>query len=90
MYAVASTIIETNSDQVQLFSFDYSDKIIVYLNGKPIFKGNNAFRSKGMQYQGHIDIDANTLFLHLKKGKNTLHCVVIDKANGWGLLGKLE
>ena len=90
VYAVASTIIETNSDQVQLFSFDYSDKIIVYLNGESIFKGNNAFRSKGMQYQGHIDINANTLYLHLKKGKNTLHCVVIDKANGWGLLGKLE
>ncbi len=90
VYAIALTIIESNSNQVKLFSFDYSDKIIVFLNGIPIFKGNNAFRSKGIQYQGHIDINANKLYLNLRKGKNTLHCVVIDKANGWGIIGKLE
>ena len=89
-YSVASTVIESNNNQVKSFSFDYSDKIIVYLNGKEIFKGNNAFRSKGIQYQGHLDIDANKLYLNLKKGKNTLHCVVIDEAYGWGLMGKLE
>ncbi len=90
VYSVASIIIESNNNQVKLFSFDYSDKIIVYLNGETIFKGNNAFRSKGIQYQGHIDSDANKLYLNLKKGKNILHCVVIDKANGWGLIAKLE
>lgn len=90
VYAIASTIIESNNNQVKLFSFDYSDKIIVFLNGTPIFKGNNTFRSKGIQYQGHIDINANKLYLNLKKGENTLHCVVIDKANGWGIIGKLE
>jgi len=90
VYSVASTIIESNNNQVKLFSFDYSDKIIVYLNGKAIFKGNNAFRSKGVQYQGHIDSNANKLYLNLKKGENILHCVVIDKANGWGLIAKLE
>lgn len=74
----------------QLFSFDYSDKIIVYLNGKAVFKGNNAFRTKGVQYMGHLAIDTNTLFLPLEKGENTIHCVVIDKANGWGIMGKLE
>ena len=75
---------------MKLFSFDYSDKIIVYLNGKIIFKANNAFRSKGVQFQGHININANKLYLNLEKGRNTLHCVVIDKANGWGLIGKLK
>ncbi|MFT5983896.1 MAG: hypothetical protein ACI9RM_002353 [Ulvibacter sp.] len=90
VYSVASTIIGSNSKQVKLFSFDYSDKIIIYLNGEAIFKGNNAYRSKGIQYQGHIGINANKLYLGLKKGRNTIHCVVIDKANGWGLIGKLE
>ena len=90
VYAVASTSIESSNDQVKLFSFDYSDKIIVFLNGTAIFRGNNAFQSKGIQFQGHMDINANKLYLNLKKGKNILHCVVIDKANGWGLIGKLE
>ena len=89
-YTVASTSIEVDENVVQKFSFDYSDKIIVYLNGTPIFFGNNAFRTKGVQFMGHMDIRANTLPLNLKKGKNTLHCVVIERANGWGLIGKIE
>ena len=89
-YVVAMTTVNANKDETRLFSFDYSDKIIVYLNGQVVFKGNNAFRAKGVQYMGHLSISTNTLYLPLKKGKNTLHCVVIDQANGWGLMGKLE
>ena len=89
-YTVASTTISVDVDKTKLFSFDYSDKIILYLNGAPIFYGNNAFRSKNNQFQGHLGLGANKIQLHLEKGSNTLHCVVIDKANGWGLIGKLE
>jgi len=89
-YTIASTTIHADSQETKLFSFDYSDRIIVYLNGKPIFKGDNAFRSKGIQYMGHMDINANKLYLPLKKGTNEIQCVVIDKANGWGIMAKLE
>lgn len=89
-YTIASTTINADNSETRLFSFDYSDKIIVYLNGKAIFKGNNAFRTKGIQYMGHIDINTNKLYLPLEKGVNKIHCVVIDKANGWGLIAKLE
>jgi len=89
-FTVASTTIAVDKDQNRFFLFDYSDKIVVYLNGEPIFYGNNAFRSKNNQFQGHLGLTANKLLLQLKKGFNTLHCVVIDKANGWGLIGKIE
>ena len=89
-YVVAKTTIEAQQAETRLFSFDYSDKIIVYLNGQPLFKGNNAFRHKGPQHTGHMAITTNKLYLPLKKGTNQIHCVVIDKANGWGLMAKLE
>ncbi len=89
-YIVAATTIYADNEETKLFSFDYSDKIIVYLNGKIYFEGNNAFRAKGVQYMGHLDIETNKLYLPLKKGNNIIHCVVIDKANGWGLMAKLE
>lgn len=89
-YVVARTTINSKEENTQVFSFDYSDKVLVFLNGQLLFSGNNAFRSKGIQYQGHIDINANKLYLNLRKGKNVLHCVVVDKANGWGIIGKLE
>lgn len=89
-YTIAYTTIHADNRETKLFSFDYSDRIIVYLNGKPIFKGNNAFRAKGIQYMGHMDINTNKLYLPLNKGKNEIHCIVIDKANGWGIMAKLE
>ena len=89
-YTIAATTIYANKNETRLFSFDYSDKIIVYLNGKAIFKGNNAFRAKGVQYMGHMDINTNKLYLPLEKGVNKIHCVVIDKANGWGIMAKME
>ncbi len=89
-YTIASTTIFADVEETKLFSFDYSDRIIVYLNGEPIFKGDNSFRSKGVQFMGHMDINANKLYLPLKKGTNEIQCVVIDKANGWGIIAKLE
>ena len=89
-YIVASTTVNSDIDETKLFSFDFSDRIIVYLNGKAVFKGNNAFRAKGIQYMGHININTNKLYLPLEKGVNKINCVVMDKANGWGLIAKLE
>ena len=89
-YIVASTTIQADNEETRLFSFDYSDKIMIYLNGKIYFEGNNSFRTKGVQYMGHLGVKANTLYLPLEKGSNVIHCVVIDRANGWGLMGKLE
>lgn len=90
VYAVASYTLKSDVSSFKKFSFDFSDKILVFLNGKLLFEGNNAFRSKGEQFQGHLSVHGNTLNLPLKKGKNVIHCVVIDKANGWGLIGKLD
>ncbi|GMN08378.1 hypothetical protein MTsPCn9_09970 [Croceitalea sp. MTPC9] len=89
-YVVATTSINSKTNKTQIFSFDYSDKVLVFINGKLFFNGNNAFRQKGVQFMGHIDINTNKLYLPLKKGENKIHCVVIEKANGWGLIGKLE
>ncbi|BFP42792.1 hypothetical protein FGF1_36370 [Flavobacteriaceae bacterium GF1] len=88
--AIVSKNIEVDKDTIRRFSFDFSDRVTVYLNMKPIFSGNNAFRAKGPQHTGHLDIDTNVLHLNLKEGNNTLHCLVIDKANGWGFMGKLD
>ncbi|HKK75238.1 MAG TPA: family 16 glycoside hydrolase [Saprospiraceae bacterium] len=90
VFTVASTTVYASKEEIRLFSFDYSDKIMVYLNGQLIFKGNNAFRAKGVQYMGHMDINTNTLYLSLNQGVNKIHCVLIDQANGWGIMGKLK
>ncbi|WP_394747007.1 family 16 glycoside hydrolase [Spongiimicrobium salis] len=89
-YVVLQLNIRSDKNQLKKFFFDYSDKAIIFLNKTELFRGNNAFRSKGIQHKGHTDIEANTLTLTLKKGINVLHVMVIEKANGWGFLGKFE
>ncbi|GLB50335.1 family 16 glycoside hydrolase [Neptunitalea lumnitzerae] len=89
-FAIATTQVEVDEDTFKKFSFDYSDKIRVYVNGVLLFSGSNAFRAKGVQYMGHLSLYTNSLYIPLHKGTNTISCVVIDKANGWGLMGALE
>ena len=69
-------------------AIDFSDKVLLFVNGSPVFRGNNAFRTKGVQYMGHLSLEANHLYIPLEKGENTIECLVIDRANGWGLMAK--
>ncbi|WP_299800283.1 family 16 glycoside hydrolase [uncultured Maribacter sp.] len=89
-YVIARLLIESIKVQSKELFFDFSDKIMLYLNDEQIFEGDNSFRSKGIGYQGHLAIDRNSVELPLKKGLNIIHAVVLEKANGWGLIGKLE
>lgn len=68
--------------------FDYSDKVVVFLNGEPVFAGNNAFRSKGVLERGDLGIDGNALFLDLRAGENEILIAVTERANGWGLMAR--
>ncbi len=70
--------------------FDYSDKAVLFLNGEPIFAGNNAFRSKGPLERGDLGIDGNALFLDLREGENEILVVVTERANGWGLMARFD
>ncbi|WP_340064822.1 family 16 glycoside hydrolase [Ascidiimonas aurantiaca] len=89
-FVIATITIDAETTSSKRFSFDYSDRIILYLNGKELFQGTNAFRAKGLQYAGHVAMHANTVTLSLQKGINVLQCIVFEKANGWGLMGKFE
>ncbi|SFZ92830.1 hypothetical protein SAMN05428642_1021025 [Flaviramulus basaltis] len=89
-FVVAQVEVNSEIRQSKRFLFDYSDRVIVYLNGVEMYNGNNAFRSKGPQYMGHLNREANSLNLNLKQGKNILRCIVIERSNGWGIMGKFE
>lgn len=88
-YVVVGTTINSIEEGQKQFYFDYSDRIMVYLNGELLYSGNNAFRFKNRQYQGHLRLETHMVTLQMKKGSNELQCVVIERANGWGLMGKV-
>lgn len=81
--------IHSNKDQQKLFHFGYSDRVVAILNGKPIYKGNNNFRSRDYRYLGTIGL-FDAIYLDLKKGKNTLLMAVSENFGGWLITGKFE
>ncbi|MGB3180252.1 MAG: family 16 glycoside hydrolase [Cyclobacteriaceae bacterium] len=87
-YVVVRLDIRADGPLDKAFTFDYSDRVIVFLNGRKLYEGNNAFRQKGVQYMGHLAPDTHKLYLPLKEGSNVLECLIIERANGWGLTGR--
>ncbi|MEQ8712494.1 MAG: hypothetical protein RIC80_05735 [Cyclobacteriaceae bacterium] len=85
----AKITIESNEDQVRLFRFGYSDRVVALLNGQPIYAGNNGYRSRDYRYLGTIGL-FDAIYLHLKKGQNTLLFAVSESFGGWLITGKFE
>ena len=79
--------INSRKDATRLFEFGYSDRVVVILNGKPIYRGNNGFRSRDYRYLGTIGL-FDAVYLNLKKGNNTLLLAVSENFGGWLVTGK--
>lgn len=81
----AKTIINSEQEQSKWFSFGYSDYITVFLNGKAIFNGINAFTSRDPSYQGLIGY-FDKINLNLNEGENELLLIVGEQFGGWGFM----
>lgn len=85
----AKVTIQSDRDQIKLFEFGYSDRVITILNGKPIYKGTNFWRSRDYRYLGTIGL-FDGVYLNLKKGKNTLLLAVSESFGGWLVTGRIQ
>lgn len=83
----ARTTIRSDRDQTKLFEFGYSDRTVAVLNGQPIYKGTNRFRSRDYRYLGTIGL-FDAIYLDLKKGDNTLMFAVSEDFGGWLITGR--
>lgn len=85
----AKLIIHSDKDQTKLFEFGYSDRAVAILNGKPIYKGTNKWRSRDYRYLGTIGL-FDAVYLNLKKGDNTLLFAISEDFGGWLITGRFE
>lgn len=77
----------SDKDQIKLFDFGYSDRVVAILNGEAIYRGNNKWRSRDYRYLGTIGL-FDSIYLNLKKGENTLLMAVSEDFGGWLITGK--
>ncbi len=83
----AKITINSSRDQIKLFDFGYSDRVVAILNGEAIYRGNNKWRSRDYRYLGTIGL-FDSIYLNLKKGDNTLLMAVSEDFGGWLITGK--
>jgi len=78
-----------HSDQrcVRPLDIGYSDHVMVYLNGRPIFRGRSAYRERDPSFLGIVG-PFDTVYLPLEQGDNRLVLKVTEAFGGWGVMAR--
>ncbi len=80
----ARATVTANDAGLRPMDLGFSDRAVVYLNGRPIFAGRDDYRSRDYRFLGSIGY-WDTVFLPLAKGENELVIAVSETFGGWGL-----
>ena len=70
------------------FDLGYSDRATVFLNGRPLYYGDQSYRFDAPRREGLIGYDQARVYLPLEAGENELAVLVSDGFGGWGLMGR--
>ncbi len=85
----AKLVVRSDKKQTKRFQFGYSDRVVAIVNGNPVYKGNNRWRSRDYRYLGTIGL-FDEIYVDLKKGENTILLAVSEDFGGWLVTGKFE
>lgn len=65
--------------------FGFSDRVVVFLNGREIYRGSDAFQSRDSHFLGSVGL-YDELLLPLEAGDNELWFAVSEKFGGWAVM----
>jgi len=85
-FVFARTVIRSDREQVRKITLGYSDEVVVFLNGKPLYEGNNAMGFRQGNFLGLMDVQGDAVYLPLEKGENELVLAVTEYFGGWGFV----
>lgn len=83
----ARLVVNAEGDEIKGLAFGYSDEVMVFVNGKLQYAGQNNYRSRDYRYLGTIGF-FDAVFLDLQAGRNEILFVVKENFGGWGLQAK--
>ena len=86
--AVARVTIRAEAAGLYAFEMGYSDVATVFLNGRPLFQGDQRYSFDTPRREGLIGFDQARLYLALQTGDNELAVLLTDSFGGWGLMGR--
>lgn len=85
----AREMIWSDRARVVAMPFGFSDRAVVYLNGRALYRGDDSYRSRDYRFLGSIGW-YDTCFLPLLAGDNDLAIAVSESFGGWGVQARFD
>jgi hypothetical protein len=86
--ALARVRVKAARAEVRGFDLGFSDRVTVFLNGRPVFSGDASYSFDNPRRDGVIGYEQARVWLPLAAGDNELAVLVADGFGGWGLMGR--
>jgi hypothetical protein len=86
--AVARVRVRAATADLRRLDLGFSDVATVFLNGRPLFRGDAHYSFDNPRQDGLIHYGQAAVYLPLEKGDNELAILVSDSFGGWGLMGR--
>lgn len=67
----------------------YSDEVVVFLNGRVLYRGRSAQSFRDPAFLGIMDAENDAVWLPLRAGDNELVLAVTEFGGGWGFVSRL-
>jgi len=85
---LAGVTLRTDSACLVRLRFGFSDRVVVYLDGRPLYRGNDGWRTRDYRFLGTVGL-FDELILPLKRGDNVLRFAVSEDFGGWAITAQL-
>ena len=83
----ARTMLQSDGESTMKLLFGYSDAVVIFINGRPVFTGTSAYRQRDPSFLGIIGM-FDMVNLPLEDGENELIFMVIESFGGWAFMGR--
>ena len=84
----ARTQLESPRAETVAAELGFSDRAVVFLNGRRLYRGDDTYRSRDYRFLGSIGY-YDTVYLPLERGENDLVIAVSESFGGWGVQARL-
>jgi hypothetical protein len=87
--AVAARLhVRADRDALRTFDLGYSDIATVFVNGRPVYTGDQRYSFDTPRREGLLGLDQARLYLPLRAGDNEVVVLLSDTFGGWALMGR--
>lgn len=82
---LARSVFRADQEKDAKLSFGYSDEVDVFVNGRKVFSGNSAYRSRDRSFLGVVGLH-DAVHVRFEKGLNEVLLMVAERFGGWGFM----